>query len=133
VVGIDNLNSYYSVELKQARLQQLARWPNFRFQRLDIADRTPCSSCSPGSPSARSSTWRPRPGCAIRWTTRGLWPGEPGRFSQRARSLPPTPHRHLIYASSSSVYGANAKLPFSVEDRSNNRSRCTPPASAPMS
>lgn len=39
VIGIDNLNSYYSVELKQARLAQLAEYRDFRFQLLDVADK----------------------------------------------------------------------------------------------
>ena len=39
VVGIDNLNDYYDVRLKQARLERLQGWPEFRFELLDLADR----------------------------------------------------------------------------------------------
>ena len=64
VVGVDNLNDYYDVRLKRARLDGLAGRPGFRFHPLDIADRAAMEELarrSRGSPA--SSIWPPRPGC----------------------------------------------------------------------
>ena len=117
VVGIDNLNPYYSVELKQARLQQLAQYPAFRFQPLDIANPTELLALF-----ARfnfSEVFHLAAQAGVRYSL-----DNPGAYGQAnlvgflnileaCRQHPP---QHLVYASSSSVYGANAKLPFAEAD-----------------
>jgi len=117
VVGIDNLNPYYSVELKQARLQQLAQWPGFRFQAVEIAEPTQVQALF--EQSEFSEVFHLAAQAGVRYSL-----DNPGVYAQAnmvgflnileaCRRHPP---RHLVYASSSSVYGANAKLPFAVED-----------------
>ncbi|MFF7065183.1 NAD-dependent epimerase/dehydratase family protein [Pseudomonas sp. NPDC008258] len=117
VVGIDNLNAYYSIELKQARLQQLTGFTHFRFQHLDIANAADLQQLFCGQ--AFSEVIHLAAQAGVRYSL-----DNPGAYGQAnlvgflnvleaCRQQPP---RHLIYASSSSVYGANAKLPFSVDD-----------------
>lgn len=117
VVGIDNLNPYYSVELKHARLNQLAQWPNFRFQALDIAE--PTALMALFEECRFSEVIHLAAQAGVRYSLEN-----PGVYAQAnlvgflnvleaCRRHPPG---HLVYASSSSVYGANAKLPFAVED-----------------
>ncbi|NQD76449.1 NAD-dependent epimerase/dehydratase family protein [Pseudomonas sp. CM27] len=117
VVGIDDLNAYYSVELKRARLQQLHGFANFRFQPLDIANPAELQQLFAGQPFSEVIHLAAQAG--VRYSL-----DNPGAYGQAnlvgflnvleaCRQYPP---RHLIYASSSSVYGANAKLPFSVDD-----------------
>lgn len=120
VVGLDNLNPYYDVALKEARLAQLAAHPNFRFFRADIADRTAIAALEQAHPDldaiinlaaqagVRHSLTAPHD------YTHSNIEGHLVML-ELARRLPVC--RHFVYASSSSVYGANTKLPFSVEDR----------------
>ena len=114
VVGIDNLNAYYSVQLKLARLQQLFGFANFR---LDLANAADLQQLFNGQ--AFSEVIHLAAQAGVRYSL-----DNPGAYGQAnlvgflnileaCRQQPP---RHLIYASSSSVYGANAKLPFSVDD-----------------
>ncbi|GLO12298.1 NAD-dependent epimerase [Pseudomonas putida] len=117
VVGIDNLNGYYSVELKRARLQQLVGYANFRFQILDIAN--PAGLQQMFAEQAFTEVIHLAAQAGVRYSLDN--PGVYGQTNlvgflnilEACRQQPP---RHLIYASSSSVYGANAKLPFSVDD-----------------
>src|SRR4030095_7610294 len=117
VVGIDNLNDYYDVRLKEARLARLTPFPNFSFVKLDVADIEGMSALFAGQHFDRVVHLAAQAG---------------GRYSLQ------NPHayinsnvvgflsilemcrhhriEHLVYASSSSVYGANTKLPFSVHD-----------------
>ncbi|MHA6195016.1 NAD-dependent epimerase [Pseudomonas wadenswilerensis] len=117
VVGIDNLNPYYSVELKQARLQQLRQWPGFRFQPLDIANADELLHLFAAHDFSEVIHLAAQAG--VRYSLEN--PGVYGQANlvgflnilEACRQGRPA---HLIYASSSSVYGANAKLPFSIED-----------------
>ena len=72
VVGVDNLNAYYDVRLKQARLDRLAPQPGFAFHRLDIADRAAMAALVARARGyrPRSCIWRRRPGCGTRWSIR---------------------------------------------------------------
>jgi len=120
VLGLDNLNAYYDVALKEARLAQLAAHPNFRFVRADIADREAIADVERAHPGidaiinlaaqagVRHSLTAPHD------YTRSNIEGHLVMI-ELARRLPVC--RHFVYASSSSVYGANTKLPFSVDDR----------------
>ncbi|MDR0279430.1 MAG: NAD-dependent epimerase [Paucimonas sp.] len=117
VVGIDNLNTYYSVELKQARLQRLQQWPNFRFQHLDIADADPLLQLFAAHDFSEVIHLAAQAG--VRYSLEN--PAVYGQANlvgflnilEACRQVRPA---HLVYASSSSVYGANAKLPFSIDD-----------------
>ncbi|MCG8293144.1 MULTISPECIES: NAD-dependent epimerase [Pseudomonas] len=117
VVGIDNLNAYYSVELKHARLKQLAQWPNFRFVPLDIADQDALLRLFAAHDFTEVIHLAAQAGVRYSLDNPGVY-GQSNLVGflnvlEACRQHRP---RHLVYASSSSVYGANAKLPFSVED-----------------
>ncbi len=117
VYGIDNLNPYYAVELKKARLAQLEPDPNFQFQCLDLSDRNGMAALFENhsfdgvihlaaQAGVRYSLKNPH--AYVDSNLVGFMHVLEGcRYSQ----IP-----HLVYASSSSVYGANKKVPFSVED-----------------
>ena len=71
VLGVDNLNDYYDVRLKQARLAVLEEHGSFGFVRADIADREAMAAAvapERGNRSPGSSISQPRPGCAIPWS-----------------------------------------------------------------
>jgi UDP-glucuronate 4-epimerase len=118
VVGLDNLNPYYDPRLKRARLKCLERHPLFEFAYLDLTDRAAMEALFDRRPfglvvhlaaqaGVRYSTENPHAYTGSNVT--GFLHVLEG--ARRVR-LP-----HLIYASSSSVYGGNLKTPFSVEDR----------------
>lgn len=117
VVGIDNLNNYYDVALKHARLDELRPHANFRFVELDVADRQGMADLftevAPGKvlhlaaqAGVRYSIDQPDD-----YTDANLLGF--GNILQGCRK-----HKveHLVYASSSSVYGGNTKMPFSESD-----------------
>ncbi len=120
VIGLDSLNSYYDVELKKARLARLEDKPGFSFHRLDISDTEAMQAFATAHPQithitnlaaqagVRHSLTHPRDYANANLD--GFL-----EILELARHLPNL--KHLAYASSSSVYGANTKLPFSVEDR----------------
>ena len=119
VVGVDSLNAYYDPALKQARLDRLARHGSFVFRRLDIADRAAMERLAAEVPDithiahlaaqagVRHSLTHPRD--YVHANLAGFL-----EVLELARGLASPPR--LVYASSSSVYGANTKLPFAVED-----------------
>ncbi|WP_371355778.1 SDR family NAD(P)-dependent oxidoreductase [Pseudomonas chlororaphis] len=117
VVGIDNLNDYYSVKLKLARLKQLSELHGFRFQTMDIADKPALMALFKEQVFTEVVHLAAQAG--VRYSL-----DNPDAYAQSnligflnvleaCRHYRPA---HLIYASSSSVYGANSKLPFSVDD-----------------
>ncbi|KJZ61457.1 NAD-dependent epimerase [Pseudomonas fluorescens] len=117
VVGIDNLNSYYSVELKQARLSQLAECRNFQFQLLDVADKQALLDLFAEKEFEQVVHLAAQAG--VRYSI-----DHPDTYAQSnlvgflnvleaCRAHMPA---HLIYASSSSVYGLNEHLPYSTTD-----------------
>lgn len=120
VVGVDNLNDYYPVSLKQARLEQLQARPGFAFHHADVSDRETIDALFAGlervdgvihlaaQAGVRYSLLNPY--AYIQSNVMGQVV-----MLEAARKRPEAPH--FVYASSSSVYGANAKLPFSVDDR----------------
>ena len=122
VVGLDNLNGYYDPALKQARLDILLREPGFRFR----AGRSRRSCVNGGAvcetPVCRRwSISRRRPACAIQSTIRMPMPTPISRVSSMCWKDAGTMDAVIcVYASSSSVYGANTKLPFSVDDRTDH-------------
>jgi UDP-glucuronate 4-epimerase len=119
VIGIDNLNAYYDVALKQARLDGLKTYPNFTFRKLELADRDAMLELAvnfPGiggivhlaaQPGVRHSLIDPY----IYVSSNLMGQAVMLELARRLKSL-----KHFVYASSSSVYGGNTKLPFSIED-----------------
>src|SRR5471032_3169218 len=124
VVGLDNLNDYYDVSLKQARLDPLLSNPGFRFARLDLANRTEMAALFAKERFERVVHLGAQAG--VRYSLE-----DPDCYVQS--NITGTMHvlegcrnsgvAHLVYASSSSVYGASTKLPYSVHE----------PASHPVS
>ena len=122
VVGLDNLNDYYDPVLKEARLAQLQAYPTFAFERIDITNQEMLSALLArlrptrivhlaAQVGVRYSIMQPH--AFIDANLSGfLNVLEAARHLQREGTF-----THLVYASSSSVYGANSKTPFSVEDR----------------
>ncbi|HEX5257653.1 MAG TPA: GDP-mannose 4,6-dehydratase [Sphingomicrobium sp.] len=120
VVGIDNLNDYYDPALKQARLASLAQQfdNRFRFEQIDFADAGELQRVSDGLEIDAIVHLGAQAG--VRYSLEN-----PGAYIQsnlvgHANMLELARHRrprHMVYASSSSVYGGNKSLPFRVEDR----------------
>ncbi|HZL30460.1 MAG TPA: NAD-dependent epimerase [Pseudolabrys sp.] len=117
VIGIDNLNAYYDPKLKDARLAELAKFPGFRFIKLDLADRAGMAALFAehrfphvvhlaAQAGVRHSLIDPQ--AYVDSNLVG--------FSNILEGCRHNECRHLLYASSSSVYGSNTKMPFSVHD-----------------
>lgn len=122
VVGVDNLNSYYPVQLKKDRLGLLAKRNGFAFHHVDIADHAALRS-APGVEAA-DVVIHLAAQAGVRYSIENPFAyGQSnliGHLSvlELVRHHPNKPR--LVYASSSSVYGANAKAPFSEDDRVDN-------------
>ena len=115
VVGLDNLNDYYDVSLKQARLEILQRSPRFRFVRLDLADRAGMAQLFAGEKFQRVVHLAAQAG--VRYSIQNPLAYIDSNVVGFANILEGCRHNsveHLVYASTSSVYGANTKMPFSV-------------------
>jgi UDP-glucuronate 4-epimerase len=117
VVGWDNLNNYYSVQLKQDRLSQLTGHPRFRFEKLEIADRP---AVERGFAQGQFDVVLHLAAQAgVRYSLENPKAYIDANLVGFANILEGCRHnqvRHLVYASSSSVYGANTRMPFSVHD-----------------
>ena len=120
VLGIDNLNDYYDVRLKHARLKRFEGRNGFTFQKLDIADHRAVMALKDRYTDIdRIVHLAAQAGVRYSLVNPFAYMDSNGTghlaMLEFARYLPGC--KHMVYASSSSVYGANAKLPFSVEDR----------------
>jgi UDP-glucuronate 4-epimerase len=115
VVGIDNMNSYYDPALKAARLEILERQPNFRFERLDIADRAAIEATFERERFQRVVHLAAQAGVrhSIEHPHAYIDSNVTG-FLHIIEGCRRNDVEHLVYASTSSVYGANTKMPFSV-------------------
>ena len=117
VVGIDNLNAYYDPALKQARLARLTGHPHFRFERIDLADRAAMAGLFARVRPARVLHLAAQAGVRYSieqpddYTDSNLLGF--GHILQGCRAAQVS---HLVFASSSSVYGGNARLPYSERD-----------------
>jgi UDP-glucuronate 4-epimerase len=123
VIGIDNLNDYYDVALKQARLAQLQRHDGFTFHRLDVGDYDGVIGLVERYPEiGRIVHLAAQAGVRYSLSNPLVYVESNVKgqvvLLEAARKLKNL--RKLIYASSSSVYGANKKQPYSVEDRADN-------------
>jgi UDP-glucuronate 4-epimerase len=115
VVGLDNLNAYYDVTLKQARLAVLQRYPNFRFVKLDLAERTQIPALFAAERFQRVIHLGAQAG--VRYSISNPLAYIDSNVVGFANILEGCRHHgveHLVYASTSSVYGANTRMPFSV-------------------
>jgi UDP-glucuronate 4-epimerase len=117
VVGIDNLNDYYDPKLKLARLEQLKSHSNFHFVRGDISDRMAMEELFAKEHFKRVINLAAQPG--VRYSLKNPHAYIQSNVVGFANLLEGCRHHgveHFVYASSSSVYGANTKMPFSVDD-----------------
>ncbi|MGE5546150.1 MAG: SDR family NAD(P)-dependent oxidoreductase [Solirubrobacterales bacterium] len=123
VVGVDNLNDYYDPALKHARLAKLAAYPAFTFIEADIADREAMAAIAKQHPDVdRIVILAAQAG--VRHSLTRPFDYTHSNIEGHLVMLEAARHlwqiKHFVYASSSSVYGTNTKLPFSVEDRVDN-------------
>ena len=117
VVGLDNLSEYYDVALKQARLELLKPFNAFRFVRLDLADRERMAELFSAESFERVIHLGAQPG--VRYGLENPFAYIDSNIHGTASVLEGCRHsgvEHLVFASTSSVYGANTKMPFSVSD-----------------
>jgi UDP-glucuronate 4-epimerase len=117
VIGLDNLNSYYDVRLKEARLAQLAGRAGFSFHKLDLADRAGMQRLFADTRPRRVAHLGAQAG--VRYSIENPHAYVDSNLVGMLHVLEGCRHtevEHLVYASSSSVYGANTRMPFSVHD-----------------
>jgi UDP-glucuronate 4-epimerase len=117
ICGIDNLNAYYDVALKRDRLAQLKEHPNFSFELLDLADRPGMAALFQVAAFDRVVNLAAQAG--VRHSLENPFSYIDSNivgFTNLLEACRHCPVEHLVYASSSSVYGANTKVPFSVTD-----------------
>jgi len=117
VVGLDNLNDYYDIGLKTARLQQLQTFPAFEFVKLDLQDRRAVAELFGCRQFARVIHLAAQAG--VRYSLENPFIYLDSNVSGTLAILEGCRHsrvEHLVYASSSSVYGSNTSQPFSVHD-----------------
>ncbi|MGC1006326.1 NAD-dependent epimerase [Pantoea agglomerans] len=117
VVGIDNLNDYYDVNLKHARLNLIKADPGFTFIEMDLADRDAMASLFDQQKFQRVIHLGAQAG--VRYSIENPHAYADSNLTGHLNVLEGCRHHkieHLLYASSSSVYGLNRKMPFSTED-----------------
>lgn len=117
VVGLDNLNDYYDVRLKLDRLARLQPHPQFRFAKLDVADRAGVEALFAAERFDRVIHLAAQAG--VRYSLQNPHAYVDSNLLGFINILEGCRHnrvQHLVYASSSSVYGGNTKMPFSEHD-----------------
>src|SRR5829696_620424 len=117
VVGVDNLNDYYDPKLKEARLAELAKLPGFRFIKLNLAEREPMAALFAEHKFPQVVHLAAQAG--VRYSLinpHAYVDANVQGFMNVLEGCRQNGCQHLLFASSSSVYGANTKLPFSVHD-----------------
>ena len=117
VVGLDNLNDYYDVRLKEDRLARLLPQPGFRFAKLDVADRAGMERLFAAEGFERVIHLAAQAG--VRYSLQNPHAYVEANLVGFMNVLEGCRHhrvQHLVYASSSSVYGGNTKMPFSEHD-----------------
>jgi len=117
VLGLDNLNDYYDVRLKEARLTQLSSFERFQFHRMDLADRAGMSALFADRSIRRVVHMAAQAG--VRYSLANPHAYTDSNIVGFLNILEGCRHarvEHLVYASSSSVYGGHTRMPFSVHD-----------------
>ncbi len=121
VVGLDNLNEYYDVTLKHARLGLLKPYERFKFAKLDLADRAGIDALFAAEKFDRVIHLGAQAG--VRYSIEAPFTYIDSNIQGTMTVLEGCRHygvQHLVFASTSSVYGANTKMPFSVHDGTNH-------------
>ncbi|MGB5445424.1 MAG: SDR family NAD(P)-dependent oxidoreductase, partial [Psychromonas sp.] len=116
VIGIDNLNDYYDIALKEARLNRIAD-PLFTFMKIDLADRQAMPALFAEQQFDRVIHLAAQAG--VRYSIDNPLAYADSNLVGHLNILEGCRHnkvKHLVYASSSSVYGLNSKVPFSTSD-----------------
>lgn len=117
ILGIDNLNNYYDIKLKEARLNRIKKSPGFEFRKIDIIDRLGIETLF--------KEWKPdrvvhlAAQAGVRYSSKNPYVYVDSNITGFLNILEGCRHhgtKHLVYASTSSVYGSNSKIPFSVND-----------------
>ncbi len=117
VVGIDNLNDYYDVNLKLARLERLKTYQQFKFIKVDIADRVAIEALFKAEKFDRVMHLAAQAGVRYSLTNPHAYiDANIVGFTNILEGCRHNEVEHLVYASSSSVYGANTNMPFSIHD-----------------
>ena len=117
VIGLDNLNDYYDVRLKAARLARLEGRPGFRAVRLDLADRSGMAALFERERPQRVVNLAGQAGVRYSLTNPQAYADSNiVGFLQVLEGCRHSSVEHLVFASSSSVYGANTRMPYSVHD-----------------
>jgi len=117
VIGLDNLNDYYDVSLKQARLVRLTVQQNFTFKQMDLADQAGLANLFSSGSFDKVVNLAAQAG--VRYSLQNPHAYINSNIVGFMNILEGCRHhgvKHLVYASSSSVYGANESMPFSVHD-----------------
>jgi UDP-glucuronate 4-epimerase len=121
VTGIDNLNAYYDPTLKEARLARLTGTAGFRFERLDVADQPAMQRLFAGERFPRVIHLAAQAG--VRYSLENPHAYVESNLAGFINVLEGCRHagvEHLVFASSSSVYGANTRMPLSVHDHTDH-------------
>ena len=121
VLGLDNMNNYYSVKLKKSRLNELSNRRNFKFRNVDIENYDDLFNCFKNFKPDKVVNLAAQVG--VRYSLQNPHVYLSSNLSGFLNILECSRHHNikgLIYASSSSVYGGNKKSPFSVKDRVDN-------------
>jgi UDP-glucuronate 4-epimerase len=119
VIGIDNLNDYYDPKLKQGRLEKLQSRSDFKFMRLDFSDRNALDAAL-GEAAGIEEIVHLGAQAGVRYSIANPYAYLQSNYAghlnilELARRLPKL--RHLVYASSSSVYGGSQRIPFALDD-----------------
>lgn len=117
VIGVDNLNDYYDVGLKKARLARLVRLPHFEFEQLDVVDASALTRCFKDHQVRRVVHLAAQAGVRYSITNpQAYGSANLVGFLNILEASRRQEVEHLVYASSSSVYGGNRKMPFAEVD-----------------
>jgi len=117
VVGIDNLNPYYDVRLKEGRLAELRAFPSVRFEKIDLLDKAGLDGLFERERFDLVFNLAAQAGVRYSLENPDVYvQSNIVGFLNVLEACRVHPPRHLIYASSSSVYGSNAKIPFHTND-----------------
>ncbi len=125
VLGVDNLTPYYDPALKRARLERLLADSGFHFAEIDIADRSLMRALAEEHGASVTGVIHLAAQAGVRYSLKRPFEYVRSNLDGHMVVLELCRHhlpalRHLVYASTSSVYGGNTKVPFSVEDRVDN-------------
>ena len=121
VIGLDSVNDYYDVSLKEYRLNELAKFPTFKFIKGNLADKALIDSIFAEHKPAIVVNLAAQAGVRYSITNPGAYiESNLIGFYNILEACRHNPVEHLVYASSSSVYGTNKKIPYSTEDKVDN-------------